>query len=117
MSIEAPKSPTGSEALVFAVPVGLFGASMDIRNLLRRAAAIAARCKTPPMEGKRAAVLFFGRKSGVRQAEKQMKMLLKSCGLRLSGAGGLTWLEAGEEGPAAAEAAKRWLTAGEEEET
>ena len=110
------KAANGSDALLFAVPVGFFGASMDVRNLLRRAAAIAERCKTPPLAGKRAAVLLFGRKSGVGQAERQLRMMFKGCGLQPAGAAPFAWLEAGEARESAAAAVKSWLADFEEAE-
>ena len=67
------------EALLFVVPVGLFGPGVDVRNLMERVALLNEKQDGRPLSGKCAAALPVGRRSA--RGDAQLDALLKKLGL------------------------------------
>ena len=74
------RAAAGCDGFLIAAPAGLFGLGVDLRNLLRRAAELAARSKTDPFVGKPVA-LIGGRLS--ERTAKELRELTRALGLRL----------------------------------
>lgn len=70
-----------SDGFMIAAPVGLLGLGMDLRNLLKRAAELAARSRNNPFAGKPAAPLIIGRLN--RRAARELRELTQALGLEL----------------------------------
>ncbi len=73
------KAAADCEALLFFVPVGLFGPGIDVKNLIERAALINRKRGGQPLAGKRAAMIPVGRQG--ERTEKQLRALLAELGL------------------------------------
>lgn len=74
------RAAAGCDGLLLVCPAGLLGIDVHAKNLLERAALLAARREKSPFAGKPAAALLAGKRTGAR-ASAQAEGLLRALGL------------------------------------